>query len=204
MSNLEFTKKQRDTLKELFNVGIGRAASNLSVMVGARVELTVPSLNVFSFHSLGVELEGIGLDDISAVSQPFSGPIAGTAMLVFPRASALKIVSLLVGEESDSAKQELKKSTTLIEVGNIFLNGIMGTIGNMMNVEIGYSIPTFKEGTLLEVVKDNSKPSSSVVFMVKANFKVERSIVEGDFVFLYDGSSFDKLFSALDRVERLA
>ena len=42
---IELTELEHDTISELINIGVGRAASSLSEMVAQPVELTVPTIS---------------------------------------------------------------------------------------------------------------------------------------------------------------
>ncbi len=44
---MNITPEQIDTLKELVNIGVGRAANMLNQLVQSRIYLQVPSINVF-------------------------------------------------------------------------------------------------------------------------------------------------------------
>lgn len=44
---LELTAMQIDALTEIVNIGVGRAASSLSDIIGAHILLKVPDVNIF-------------------------------------------------------------------------------------------------------------------------------------------------------------
>ena len=85
---IDLSELEHDTISELINIGVGRAAASLSEMVDQPVELTVPTITFverFSDSNLTSSPEEV----VSAVSQTFDGPFKGEAMLVFPENAAL-------------------------------------------------------------------------------------------------------------------
>uniref|UniRef100_A0ACD5GZE0 Uncharacterized protein n=1 Tax=Desertifilum tharense IPPAS B-1220 TaxID=1781255 RepID=A0ACD5GZE0_9CYAN len=51
--------------------------------------------------------------------------------MIFPTESASTLVSLLTGEKPGTPDLEAVKIGTLLEVGNIVLNGVVGTVSNL-------------------------------------------------------------------------
>ena len=94
------TEEQIDALKELINIGVGRASGVLSSMIECRISLEVPHIRIISLPELNDEVDRIGHGRLSAVKLGFKGSFAGTAALVFPPDSAAKLISLLVREEA--------------------------------------------------------------------------------------------------------
>ena len=99
---IDLSELEHDTISELINIGVGRAASSLSEMVEQPVELTVPRITFVERFS-DTELAKAPTEVVSAVSQTFDGPFKGEAMLVFPEERSLELVpSWLQQVEADS------------------------------------------------------------------------------------------------------
>src|SRR5512134_1089038 len=112
------TDEQIDALKELINIGVGRASGVLSSMIECKISLQVLHIKVLTLSELNEEVERIGYGRLAAVKLGFKGSFAGTAALVFPPDSAAKLVSLLVREEDDTPDLDSVRVGTLNEVGN--------------------------------------------------------------------------------------
>src|SRR5512135_3103507 len=85
------TEYQLDALRELINIGVGRAAKVLSEMVNARIILQVPFIKLLTPENLRREMGHLGEGLLAAVRLGFKGPFSGTAALVFPSDSASKL-----------------------------------------------------------------------------------------------------------------
>jgi chemotaxis protein CheC len=141
----------------------------------------------------------LGNEALSAVRLGFKGPFSGIVLLVFPIESAAKLVALLTEDEMGSLDLDEIKIGTLTEMGNIVLNSVMGTIGNLLKQRIHYSVPTYEEnpiGTLLATgVPD---PDAMIVWM-QTRFTIEQHQVGGDMILIFQVGSLDLLLAAIDR-----
>lgn len=81
---IQLTELEHDTISELINIGVGRAASSLSEMVAQPVELTVPTISFVERFS-DSELANAPTEIVSAVSQRFHGPFTGKPCWSFPK-----------------------------------------------------------------------------------------------------------------------
>lgn len=198
---MELTADQLDALKELVNVGIGHAAGMLNEMIEFRIRLNVPVVGLLTLSELQQELGGrLGLEELAAVKLDFSGSFAGTAQLIFPTESAATLVAILTGEEASSPDLDSLKIGTLTEVGNIVINGVMGSISNMLTQPLHYDVPTYLEEDIQHLMPlEDSDPAANVL-LAQARFDVEELEVQGDIVLFFGVGSFDTLLTAIDLV----
>ena len=194
---MNLTPDQIDVLKELINIGVGRAAGVLNEMVHFRVLLQVPFVKILSLSDLRKEMESMGRYRVAAVRLGFKGPFSGTAALVFPPDSASKLVSVLTGEEPGTPDLDSVRAGTLTEVGNIVINGVMGSIGNLLRKRISYSLPDYMEDTIDKMLAGNEAGQDPTVLLVRTRFTVHQLHIEGDVLLLFEVGSFDALMSAV-------
>jgi chemotaxis protein CheC len=194
---------QMDILKEMINIGVGRAAGILNEMTKFRVILQVPFIKVLSPSSLKKEMEEFDRNMIAAVRLGFKGPFSGCAALVFPPDSASKLVAVLTGEEPGTPDLDSVRVGTLSEVGNIVLNGVMGSIGNILKQHISYSLPTYIEDTIenLLTMDSNINPPPNTILLVRIRFTIQQLQIEGDIILLFEVGSFTALLSAIDAIK---
>lgn len=188
-----------DALRELVNIGVGQAAGVLNQMLRSHIRLQVPHARVLSLSELKEEMEELGAETLSAVQLMFNGPSSGIASLAFPTDSAVKFVDILVGEESGIPDFDSIKIGTLTEVGNIVLNGVMGSIGNILNQRIGYSVPTYMEDPVKGLLGLGSPDPSTTVLWAQTRFTIEQYQITGDVILLFEMGSLDVLLGAIDR-----
>ena len=192
---------QLDALQEFINIGVGRAAAMLNEMVDSPIHLSVPLLKVFDRDALKEELI-LRLDHhhLSAVRLRFSGDISGSAELLFPTESAATLVSLLTGEDRDSPDLDGVKIGTLTEVGNIVINGVMGSISNLLKQHMQYAIPTYHEDTIDQVLSSNALFDRNTIFLLaQARFDIQKLEIVGEIILIFEMTSFHELLDEIDR-----
>lgn len=190
------TDEQIDALTKLINFGVSKGADVLNAMLESTVDLHIPSLNVISSSELKDTLGELGDDELLAVNLPFKGKFSGIAELILPAKSVSGLVAALTGEEIDDDFESLKEGS-LNEVGNIVLNGVMGTIGNALKIPLSFSTPYYVEGKA-EQLPDLSKVSSkSVTLVARTNFHIKKFKLEGNIVLFFEEGSFNTLLEGL-------
>ncbi|MBE9009171.1 chemotaxis protein CheC [Pseudanabaenaceae cyanobacterium LEGE 13415] len=195
------TDEQLDALQEFINIGIGRAAGMLNEMVESPIVLSVPVLQVFDSKSLQQELiKQFNCHRLAAVRLNFSGSFSGSAELVFPTESASSLVSLLTGEDSNSPDLDAVKIGTLTEVGNIVINGVLGSISNLLKRQMSYTLPIYFEDTVQQIITSNQSFDRDTVFLLaQARFEIAQLEIVGDIILIFELASFDELLSCIDQ-----
>ena len=195
------TDRHLDAISELLNIGVGRAAGMLNQMVGSPIRLEVPTVKILRASELGAELERGRAEPLSFVRLGFGGALEGTAALVFPPGSAAKLVAALIGEDPEVRTADLDslRVGTLSEVGNIVINGVMGSIGNILRVRLTYGLPTYLEASLDHLFNQRAAADSMVV-VAHTRFTVENLDIQGTILLVFEVLSFDALLAAVDAV----
>jgi chemotaxis protein CheC len=127
---------QLDALKEVSNIGAGNAATALSMMIGKKVDMTVPAVNVVSLENI---VEENGECEVAGTVVRVLGDIAGNILLVFEKATAENIIMKLVGSKQ-SPESEMGGSV-LCEIANIISASYMNSIAQLTNLAIAPSVP---------------------------------------------------------------
>ena len=193
---IELSELEHDTISELINIGVGRAASSLSEMVEQPVELTVPSISFVERFSES-ELANAPTEVVSAVSQRFQGPFTGEAMLVFPEVRSLELVrSLLKVDVPLDSLTDLEQEA-LMEVGNIILNACLGSISNVLGEPINCSMPTFRKRETRALLDDDLTQANAgthpVLMILHVQFMLRQNDIDGYVLFVMDLESIQML-----------
>lgn len=196
----ELTEYQTDALTELINIGVGRAASLLNEMIGSQILLSVPVLEVLTALTLQQELVKRFRDEqLAIVRLGFTGSVQGTAELLFPTDSASTLVAVLTGEEQNSPDLDALKIGTLSEVGNIVINGVMGSISNVLEQRMDYTLPVYLEDSIGNLISLGNQ-EESMILLGKANFTIEQLEIIGDIILIFEVQTFDALLSAIENL----
>ncbi len=178
--------EQLDALSEFVNMGVGRAAASLNDLVSSHVELSVPHVEVVPLDALHHTLGGMEQEPCSSVQMGFRGSLDGCAFLVFPQASALKLVTLLTGDESPPQDLDSIRSGTLTEVGNILINSVVGTLSNVLGRPLHYSLPVYAEEPVVGLLAAQRHEERSLILLAKTNFVIRQMQIEGNLLLLFE------------------
>lgn len=192
--------QQFDSLKEIVNIGVGKAASALNEMLDSHIELKVPTICFFDLEDTKNVPKHLQVDQLTCVQMGFEGTFNGTAALVFPPESAVKLVTALTGQEAGAPGMNAVMAGTLNEVGNILLNGVMGTIANILSKPFEYTFPNYIEGSLVELLGSPGISTESLVLMVQTNFEVKEMQIKGNVFLLFELQAFETMVQSLNEL----
>jgi len=203
---MNLTAKQADALKELLNIGFGRAAASLSQLTGHRVLLDVPAVSIHPITDLRAALAAVVKDDVASVHQIFSGPVAGDALLILDYAGAGVLKQLLTDEQPLPLQVDASGREVLTEVGNILLNACLGTFGNLLDVQVSFSIPHLSLDTLHGVLQSLlvNREGMRYGLLVHAGFRLRDAEVTGYLIIVLSVASLDRLLRAIETWEQEA
>jgi chemotaxis protein CheC len=201
---MELTDTQKDALIELLNIGFGRAAASLSQLTNQRVILEVPQVSVHPITDLHSALRPLIQDEVATVHQIFSGPVAGDALLVLDYAAAGALKELLTDEPALPLPIDASAREVLTEIGNILLNACLGTFGNLLQVQVSFSVPRLNLETLSEVLKSLlvGREGLRYALVVHAGFRLRETELTGYLVIVLSVASLDRLIRAVEQWEQ--
>ena len=201
---MELTPAHQETLTELINIGYGRAAAALSELTGRRINLDVPKIAVYPIQEIGKALKDVLSGEVASVHQVFSGPVSGNALLLLDHDAALLLNSLLLDSPVHSGRLRAPEREALTEVGNIVLNACLGVFGNLLQVQVTFSVPRLDVESIDGVMHSISVRSQEVSYalMVHTHFTVRDSDVRGYLVIILGITSFSRLLQELDNWEK--
>ena len=195
---VQLSELQRDALGEIFNIGVGRAASSLSQIVNDEVLLSAPSVQLVQGKEASRLLLGTELRQLSTVSQIFSGPFNAEATLVFPETNALEIVRLMVGPHMSVEELSEFEQEAMCEVGNIILNACMSSLADIFRISFDSTLPLHRFGNA-ETMHIVNNEDERVVLVLQVDMVISQQRIQGHILFLLSVSSMCNLFSCLEQ-----
>ena len=200
---MQLTAIQQDALVELLNIGFGRAASSLSQLTGHRVLLEVPEVTIHPVEEVSSALGRVVTENVASVHQIFSGPVSGDALLMIDQTGAGMLKELLTNEPALPLAIDASAREVITEVGNILLNACLGTFGNLLNVQVAFSVPHLtleSVGAILESLRINHE-GVRYALVVHAGFKLRHAQVRGYLVIVLSVASLDRLIREVESWE---
>lgn len=151
---MKLSKQQEDVLLEVCNVGMSKAAKQLSVLLNGPVTLGNLKIDIVDIKSqLADESGGI----LSMVCQELTLDITGYAVLFLKRDYSHLLLGQMLGsiptrlseEEIRSCEQE-----AMLEIGNVLISSCTTAIVDMLKKSVGLNQPIYSEGTVKELGND--------------------------------------------------
>jgi len=195
---MNLTDLELDALAEVFNVGVGQAASALSQLAGSEVRLNVPTVAMISKQHLTDELAQHGTERICAVRQEFSGVLNTEAVLMFPVQQSLQLVQMMVGGDVPLEQLGEMEQEALAEIGNILLNSVVSGIADVMSLRFEGSLPVVEMGPVQDVLCAQGN-LEELVMSLQIDFAIDALQIQGFLVFLLDVDSIAELKSTVGK-----
>lgn len=202
---MELTVSQKDALTELINIGYGRAAGALSELTGYRITLEVPQVAIHEIETLAPLLTRVLSEECATVSQSFSGPISGRALLMLDGKAAAALSRLLVEDAAPSDVLDATAREIVTEVGNILLNACLGVFGNLLDVHVTFAVPQLQVESAANVLQSVVNPVEEQLrfgLMIHTRFSARAEGVTGYLVIVLGVASLDTLLRELETWEK--
>jgi chemotaxis protein CheC len=192
---MELSENQKDALTELINIGYARAAGALSQLTGHRIRLEVPKVAIHRINEMTGLLRNVIQGEVASVNQVFSGPVSGNALLLLDDDAALLLTRLLTADENASDGMDSAAREVITEVGNIVLNACLGVFGNLLRVQVSFSVPRLHVESIEQVFSSITVSDRELEYalMIHTRFFVKSENVSGYLVIVLGVTSLDRL-----------
>jgi chemotaxis protein CheC len=203
---MEISELELDALTELANVGLSRAAKQLSELLSDFIEMESPSVQVVRLDKVEGALQLNAKSSVAAVWQNYSGQSEGSCILIFPSEDSKALVRSLVGPsmmgvgEDDIRAIELD---AMMEIGNIIITSGMVVIAEMLRHDLQMSIPRYMEGNLHDIMSQQNQDNMGkqmLAIVMSTHLKASKRGIQGQMVMLMTITSVRKLFAELNNM----
>lgn len=197
---LLLTELERDALTEVINIGVSRAAKNLSRMVKDQVHLSVPRTEIMTRDRAVEWLSRRENSSLVAVGQDFRGSFSGQALLIFPQKTSLELVRSILDDTLSLEEIVDLEQEALAEIGNVVLNGCLVVMANMLKESLNMSLPRVMRGSSQVVLlgADEEDPGEMVLFLT-IDFAVRSRSINGYIALLMDLPSITAIKTLIRR-----
>jgi len=131
--------QQLDVMNEIGNMGAGHAATALSLLMGRKVDMTVPKTMLLTLEAGCAELSREGEVGVG-VEVGLGGAIDGLTLLTVDEASALHLLEAFSDMLSGQGLDDAMAQSALMEIGNIVTGSFLTAITNFLG-ESAWALP---------------------------------------------------------------
>ena len=200
--SIRLTPMEKDTLKEVSNLGSAKATNTLSAIIGRPVKLTVPYIQLIPIERitsfLGGPHEVLACTPIQIFSQK-----KAVLIIIFKRKTASALVELM-NKQAGRVPKKLEEMdvSPFIELAHILNNAYLNPLANFFDEKFS------PENT--QIVLDASAIAGQLIGQINSDIKYGLVIgtdfllpgekeVEGKFILFIDELGLRALLEALDR-----
>lgn len=188
---------QIEILKEVINVGVGKSAEVLNRMIQSHILLDVPEVRIIKYSEYNNFVYTFEDTDYSVITLPFNGELNGSSKLIMSSDHAAKMVDAFIGKSGASMDMDSLKIDILSEIGNVIINAVMGTLGNMLCINLDYIVPNYEHGSREIIIPEEMLNNESAILFAKTQFKVEEFEAHGNFAIFFKLESFKALIEKI-------
>jgi chemotaxis protein CheC len=162
----------------------------------------VPNVAVHPISEITPILNKVITGIVATVNQTFGGPIAGNAILLLDHDAAL-LLNRLLTDRSDAEELDGAAKEVITEVGNIVLNACLGVFGNLLQVQVSFTVPDLRVDTIQDVLKWIKVDDAEIRYalMIHTRFYLRASDVSGYLVIILGVTSLERLLQELRKWE---
>ena len=195
MGELEF-----DILKEIGSIGGGNAATALSSMLNAKVNMSMPAVKVLGFNP-ALNLLGDPEELVAAIFVEMSGELEGVMLFILTKEFADEIVQRMLGKGGvDMLELDEIDASVLTEIGNIVISSYITAMSSLANVEVELSVPQLAInmlGGIMSVPIAMMGQHSDKIMMITGDFKIDGKALDSTMLLLPDVESLNVLMKKL-------
>lgn len=198
-----------DILREMFNIGVGKAASMLSEIINKRIILDVPNIEILNIEDQNTEIQEDFFKTLKGTlmvsSITFENKITGQANLIFPAEKMRKFINLCMNEKDVDTEDDINFTDIdfdiIKEVGNIILNSIVGEMGNFLNATLDYTLPKVKLFDRIDFKKNIKNKKEIYILMLYITFIIDDTEIEGAIIIDLTLNSLNELMKIIKKME---
>lgn len=189
-----------DVLKEMGSIGGGNAATALSSMLNAKVNMSLPRAEILGFNEALARL-GHPEDLIAAVFVELTGEIQGIMLFIVPQDFSDEVLFRMLGKTRvELLEMEEIDSSVITEIGNIVISSYVTALSSLTNVEVELSVPQFTVnmlGGVMSLPMAMMGQHSDRIMMVTGEFRIDGKALNSGMLLLPDVESLNILMKKL-------
>ena len=196
----EMNELEIDILKEIGSIGGGNAATALSSMLSAEVNMSLPGVEIPGFNEA---LDHLGDPEelVAAIFVEMSGELSGIMLFVLTKEFSDEILFRMLGKaDSDFLALDEIDSSVLIEIGNIVISSYITAMASLTGVNVELSVPQLALnmlGGIMSVPIAMMGQHSDRIMMITGEFKIDGKALNSNMLLLPDVESLNVLMKKL-------
>ncbi len=196
----EMNELEIDILKEIGSIGGGNAATALSSMLNAKVNMSLPKVEILDFNEALVNV-GDPEEVVAAILVEMSGELGGIMLFILTKEFSDEILFRMLGKtNADFFELGEIDSSVLMEIGNIVISSYITAMSSLVNMSVELSVPQLAVnmlGGIMSVPIAMMGQHSDRIMMITGEFKIDGKALNSNMLLLPDVESLNVLMKKL-------
>lgn len=197
---IKLTEKQYDALNEICNVGVSRAARQLSALTKEDITITIPEIVVSNISEV-VDIFKLSLHEVySSISLSMRGSLHGVTVLIFNQEDSSRLANMLTERLPPAEALSHDPKDILVEVGNIIISSSIGAMGNMLGAEVVLAVPEYAERDIMSTLEPPSENGIKLyaVLAISTALHVKGENITSKLLLIFEMAEVPKLLERLE------
>lgn len=193
MTAISLSPPLRDTLLEIGNVGVSRAARRLAELLGEPIRVAAPKVEACPIFGARLLIETMAMTSetgsLVCIEQELSGALHGHVCLLLPAQDARLLFQALTGPAGKAAPADAQK-----EIGNILISSCVSAIADMLGLAIHIGAPRPVD---IARWRDGLAQEQRPMLLIHARLAADRHNLEGGLLLLLSATAAEKVMLAI-------
>ncbi|MCL6473889.1 MAG: chemotaxis protein CheC [Firmicutes bacterium] len=189
--------EQYDALREIANIGMGKASSALADLIGTTILISVPQAVCVPISNLSGVLRDP--EQVTAgIYLQVTGEVAGHATFIFEVGSAHRLAGTLLGLPEVDLDEVT--ASALMEIGNIMLSAYLTAISDFTGLQLLPSPPVMAVDmgcAILSAVIANMQKLDDYAVTIATDIYDPEGLISGTFVFLAEPGGIQRILESI-------
>jgi chemotaxis protein CheC len=197
---IELGPLELDALREVGNIGAGRAATALSQMLSRPVRISVPRARIVRLENLPEPLGGPE-KVVAATFFRVYGDAPGRLLILIGESSLPSLLSLLMGRPlADGEELDEHAQSALKELGNILCSAYLNAMADFLGFPLLPSVPALAidmVSSILQSVASDAAETGSQALLIENQFSESSQAVPLFLFFLPEPGALEAMLDGL-------
>ncbi len=192
-----FSEEQYDALREIANIGMGKASSALADLIGTTILISVPQAVCVPISNLP-EMPREPEQVTAGIYLQVTGDVCGHATFIFEVNSAHRLAQILLGMPEVSLDEVT--ASALMEIGNIMLSAYLTAISDFTSLQLLPSPPVMAVDmgcAILNAVITNMQNLDDFAVTIATDIYDPDGLISGTFVFLPEPGGIQRILESI-------
>lgn len=192
------TQEQQDALTEIVNIGAGKAAKELSLLLKDTIRMDVPKAIIGKPNLLCSLLNIKSSEDLIGISHQAKGLINNKVIFLFHKEDNHSLTQDIAGGPLAIMGTDMRalQHDAITEIGNIIVSSCINSLSETLGQQIQLTFPYYVEMTLKKLINAPSNDHGFLLVMKTQLNAVFRN-VSGALILTLSKSDLDNLLQSI-------